>query len=105
MRSRSRIFASARALRESTAQVASPPISRFRPDAFTVSGGSLMSAQAKPNAATAHAPGRGRIYNSITETIGDTPLVRMARLPQQAGVKADILLKLEFFNPIASVKD
>jgi cysteine synthase len=52
-----------------------------------------------------HKPGRGRIYNSITETIGDTPLVRMARLPKQAGVKADILLKLEFFNPISSVKD
>src|ERR1700709_593930 len=50
-------------------------------------------------------PGRGRIYNSITETIGDTPLVRMARLPQEAGVVADILLKLEFFNPISSVKD
>lgn len=52
-----------------------------------------------------HAPGRGRIYNSIVETIGDTPLVRMARLPKEAGAKADILLKLEFFNPIASVKD
>jgi len=52
-----------------------------------------------------HTPGRGRIYNSITETIGDTPLVRLARLPQEAGVKADILLKLEFFNPISSVKD
>src|SRR5579872_1539189 len=50
-------------------------------------------------------PGRGRIYDSITETIGDTPLVRLARLPKEAGVKADILLKLEFFNPIASVKD
>jgi cysteine synthase A len=50
-------------------------------------------------------PGRGRIFNSITETIGDTPLVRLARLPQQANVKADILLKLEFFNPLASVKD
>ncbi len=50
-------------------------------------------------------PGRGRIYNSITETIGDTPLVRMARLPKEAGVVADILLKLEFFNPISSVKD
>src|SRR5476649_1681636 len=50
-------------------------------------------------------PGRGRIYNSITETIGDTPLVRLARLPKEAGVKADILLKLEFFNPISSVKD
>jgi cysteine synthase len=52
-----------------------------------------------------HKPGRGRIYNSITETIGDTPLVRMARMPKEVGVKADILLKLEFFNPISSVKD
>ena len=50
-------------------------------------------------------PGRGRIYDSITETIGDTPLVRMHRMPKEAGVKADILLKLEFFNPISSVKD
>ncbi|MDR3528340.1 MAG: cysteine synthase A [Rhizomicrobium sp.] len=50
-------------------------------------------------------PGRGRIYNSITDTIGDTPLVRLARLPAQGGVKADILLKLEFFNPLSSVKD
>src|ERR1043165_3490620 len=50
-------------------------------------------------------PGRGRIYDSITETIGDTPLVRLVRLPKEAGVKADILLKLEFFNPISSVKD
>ena len=50
-------------------------------------------------------PGRGRIYNAITETIGDTPLVRMLRMPKEAGVKADILLKLEFFNPLSSVKD
>ncbi len=50
-------------------------------------------------------PGRGRVYNSITETIGDTPLVRLNRMPQMAGAKADILLKLEFFNPLASVKD
>jgi cysteine synthase A len=50
-------------------------------------------------------PGRGRIYDSITQTIGDTPLVRLARMPKDAGVKADILLKLEFFNPIGSVKD
>ena len=57
------------------------------------------------NKVSEHKPGRGRIYNSITETIGDTPLVRLARLPKEAGVKADILLKLEFFNPIASVKD
>jgi len=50
-------------------------------------------------------PGRGKIYDSITQTIGDTPLVRMHRLTAEAGVKADILLKLEFFNPISSVKD
>jgi cysteine synthase A len=50
-------------------------------------------------------PGRGRIYNSITDTIGDTPLVRINKLAKEAGAKADILLKLEFFNPIASVKD
>ncbi|HEY0105349.1 MAG TPA: cysteine synthase A [Rhizomicrobium sp.] len=55
--------------------------------------------------APAREPGRGRIYNSITETIGNTPLVRMARMPGEAGAKADILLKLEFFNPLASVKD
>jgi cysteine synthase A len=50
-------------------------------------------------------PGRGRIFNSITETIGDTPLVRIHRMTEEAGVKADVLLKLEFFNPLASVKD
>ncbi|HKY17665.1 MAG TPA: cysteine synthase A [Rhizomicrobium sp.] len=50
-------------------------------------------------------PGRGRIYDSITQTIGDTPLVRLHRMPKEAGARADILLKLEFFNPIASVKD
>ena len=48
---------------------------------------------------------RGRIYGSITETIGATPLVRMNRLPAERGVKAEILGKLEFFNPLASVKD
>jgi cysteine synthase A len=52
-----------------------------------------------------HNPGRGRIYNDITETIGDTPLVRLNSMAKHAAVKADILLKLEFFNPIASVKD
>jgi cysteine synthase len=50
-------------------------------------------------------PGRGRIYGSITQTIGDTPLVRLNRLPQMQGIKARILAKLEFFNPISSVKD
>jgi cysteine synthase A len=50
-------------------------------------------------------PGRGRIYGSIVETIGDTPLVRLDKLAQSRGVKANILAKLEFFNPISSVKD
>ncbi len=50
-------------------------------------------------------PGRGRIYSSITETIGDTPIVELTRLPQMHGVNARILVKLEFFNPLASVKD
>jgi len=50
-------------------------------------------------------PGRGRIYDSITETIGDTPLVRLKRMPKESDVVADILLKLEFFNPLGSVKD
>jgi len=50
-------------------------------------------------------PGRGRIYNSITETIGDTPLVRLDKFASDKGIVANLLAKLEFFNPIASVKD
>jgi cysteine synthase len=48
---------------------------------------------------------RGKIYDSIIDTIGATPLVRFKRLAADAGVKADIVGKLEFFNPLASVKD
>jgi cysteine synthase A len=57
------------------------------------------------NPSASRRPGRGRIYGSITETIGDTPLVRLNRLPQMQGIKAHVLAKLEFFNPISSVKD
>jgi len=46
-----------------------------------------------------------RIYNDITETIGNTPLVRLNRTAKAHGAQADILLKLEFFNPLSSVKD
>jgi cysteine synthase A len=46
-----------------------------------------------------------RIYNDITETIGNTPLVRLQRTAKQHGAVADVLLKLEFFNPLSSVKD
>ncbi len=49
--------------------------------------------------------GRGRVYEDITETIGHTPLVRLKKITKQAGVKGDILMKLEFFNPLSSVKD
>ena len=52
-----------------------------------------------------HVPGRGRVYDSIADAIGDTPLVRLNKLPQQRGAKATILAKLEYFNPAASVKD
>ena len=50
-------------------------------------------------------PLRRRVYDSIAETIGNTPLVRVKRLCREEGIAADLLLKLEFFNPIASVKD
>lgn len=50
-------------------------------------------------------PGRGRIYESVLDTIGNTPLVRARRFAEAEGVVADLLLKLEFFNPLASVKD
>jgi cysteine synthase A len=46
-----------------------------------------------------------KIYNDITETIGNTPLVRLNRTAAQHGAQAEILLKLEFFNPLSSVKD
>ncbi|MHA1567220.1 MAG: cysteine synthase A [Alphaproteobacteria bacterium] len=50
-------------------------------------------------------PPRGRLYGSILDTIGATPLVRMPRLAADAGCPAVIAAKLEFFNPLASVKD
>jgi cysteine synthase A len=45
----------------------------------------------------------GKIYKDITETVGNTPLVRLNRLTE--GVKAEVLAKLESFNPLSSVKD
>ncbi|WP_417486816.1 cysteine synthase A [Maricaulis sp.] len=50
-------------------------------------------------------PGRGRIYASIADTVGNTPLVELKKLADAHGAKARILAKLEFFNPLASVKD
>lgn len=48
---------------------------------------------------------RGRVYGSILETVGSTPLIRAEKFAKEHGVKADLLFKCEFFNPLASVKD
>src|SRR5205085_11501521 len=49
--------------------------------------------------------GRGKIYDSIIDLVGDTPLVRLPRLSAQMKPKGEVVAKLEFFNPLASVKD
>ena len=49
--------------------------------------------------------GRGRVYDSIIDTLGDTPLVRLPRLSAEEQPKGEVLAKLEFFNPLSSVKD
>jgi len=49
--------------------------------------------------------GRGRVFDSIIDTLGDTPLVRLPRLSAEMKPKGEVLAKLEFFNPMASVKD
>jgi cysteine synthase A len=64
-----------------------------------------MDTKSRSSVSQAHRPGRGRIYDSIVDAFGDTPIVRLHRLPEQNGVKATILAKLEYFNPAASVKD
>lgn len=48
---------------------------------------------------------RGKIYSSIIETIGGTPMVRLPRFTAHHNLEADLLAKLEFFNPLSSVKD
>jgi cysteine synthase len=50
-------------------------------------------------------PLRGRVYDSIIDTIGNTPLVRLNALAKEAGAVAEVLVKCEFFNPLSSVKD
>ena len=49
--------------------------------------------------------GRGKVYNNILETIGNTPLLRLNRIAKEAGAVAEIYAKLEFFNPLSSIKD
>jgi len=57
------------------------------------------------DAARLQRAGRGRIYDSIIDTVGDTPLVRLPRLTAALKPRGTVLAKLEFFNPISSVKD
>ena len=59
----------------------------------------------KSDATRYHRAGRGKIYDSILDTIGDTPLIRLPRLSAALRPKGEVLAKLEFFNPLASVKD
>lgn len=56
-------------------------------------------------AANSQGWGRGRVYGDISETIGHTPLVRLGKVMAAARSGADVLMKLEFFNPLSSVKD
>jgi cysteine synthase A len=49
--------------------------------------------------------GRGKVYDNFADTLGDTPLVRLNATPKKHGAQAEILAKLEFFNPLSSVKD
>src|ERR1700761_3696007 len=66
-----------------------------------------MTAATKPayDAARFKRAGRGKVYDSIIDTIGDTPLVRLPRLTADLHPKGEVLAKLEFFNPLSSVKD
>ncbi|PPR74437.1 MAG: O-acetylserine sulfhydrylase [Alphaproteobacteria bacterium MarineAlpha3_Bin2] len=58
-----------------------------------------------PDSTPANAGFRGRVYDDIVDAIGATPLVRLKNLAALEGVKAEILGKCEFFNPLGSVKD
>lgn len=49
--------------------------------------------------------GRGKVYESIVDTIGDTPLVKLNKIAKEKGAVANVLAKIEFFNPLSSVKD
>src|SRR4051812_30121452 len=78
--------------------------------AATPAASATPTAPATPAAsATPTAPAtpaaRGCIYGSILETVGATPMVRIPRIAAEEGLVADIALKLEFFNPLGSVKD
>lgn len=70
-----------------------------------VSGKYSISQLTSLNQKTNRVFSRGRIYSSLAETTGGTPLVRLERLAQHYGCQAEIVAKLEYFNPLSSVKD
>ncbi len=65
----------------------------------------MADATSSYDAARYKRSGRGKIYDSILDTIGDTPLIRLPRLSAQIQPKGEVVAKLEFFNPLSSVKD
>lgn len=67
--------------------------------------GSSSSKFPFPLSRTPFAGPRGHVYSSFTDVVGGTPLVAIPHLTKKEGLKAHVLLKLEFFNPLASVKD
>src|ERR1700734_62185 len=74
-------------------------------DAATPTASGKTAPKASYDAARYKRAGRGKIYDSIIDTIGDTPLVRLPRLSAELKPKGEVLAKLEFFNPLGSVKD
>ena len=48
---------------------------------------------------------RNKIYNSILETVGNTPLIKIPRISKKYSCQGELICKLEFFNPTSSVKD
>src|SRR5689334_19549738 len=65
----------------------------------------MTATATKMNPVQLDEPGRGRVYDNILATIGNTPLIRLHRTAKEAGCVADVLVKAEFFNPLSSVKD
>lgn len=82
----------------------SPAEPEKKPDAEEAAA--PKKARAKASGPIVTAPeSRGKIYDNILQTIGNTPLVRVPKFKEKNGLEADILVKLEFFNPVSSVKD
>src|SRR5579859_504742 len=80
-----------------------PKVRRYRP--HRIEGLSMDTAASAYDAARHARKGRGKVFDSIIDTIGDAPLVRLPRLTAALKPKGEVLAKLEFFNPMASVKD